>query len=400
MNATGPHLTKYGTFEIRYREGNKHRSKSFKTKTEARRFKDEVNQRLAAGKGIVREQDVPFLEDFAIEWMAGRTDLAESTQEKYAEFLATHVLPDLGHLRLTDLRPRRLAEWQKDRLAAEAGPAVLGKAQTLLGQILNEAVLPHEYLDVNPVSALKKPKHKKKEHRWLTAFEVEQIRMKFIDWEDLGSATLVSVLAYVGIRPEDVLALEWEDFRDGRLSVTKKNVNGKIESGSKTGEGYRRTVYVPPMVLADLREWGEGQKTGLIFPRAKDGQPWTKSNFDNWRARRQYRKKPNGKKELRKGRCFKLAAEESGLGWNLVPYSLRHTGATLYIASGWNHVKVAHQLGHSPEVSMRTYQHLYDSASHAAEHRDVDDYIREARGMAPRSTDKENQADAKSVEHG
>lgn len=385
MSASGPHPNKYGGFDIRYREGKKHRSKSFKTERQAERFRDEVDQMHGAGKQVVRAKDVPFLDDFAVEWLAGRTDLADSTQAKYAEFLDTHILPDLGHLRLIELRPKRLKEWQVDRLAGGAGPAVLGKAQSLLRQILDEAVLPYEYLDVNPVLALKKPKYEKREHRWLTAFEVEQIRMKFIDWEDLGSATLVSILAYVGIRPQDALALEWEDLTGERLVVIKKVVDGRIQRGSKTGDGYRRTVYVPPMVAADLREWGNGERTGLIFPRAKDGAPWTESDYNNWRSRKQYRKQPNGRKALRKGRCFKLAAEEAGLGWDLHPYSLRHTGATIYISSGWNHVQVAHQLGHSPEVSMRTYQHLYDGASHSAVHRDINDYIRESRGIAPLS---------------
>lgn len=389
MSASGPHPNRVGGFDVRYREGKKNRSKSFRgkhAKRDAERFKDEVNQRHAAGRDVVRTQDVPFLEDFTAEWLAGRTDLAESTQKKYAEFLDTHILPDLGHLRLTDLRPKRLAEWQRDRLAQGAGPAVLGKAQTLLGQILRKAVLPFEYLDVNPVLALDKPHYVKREHRWLTAFEVEQIRMKYLEWEDLGSATLVSVLAYVGIRPQDALALNWEDVRGDRLMVTKKVVDGEIKQGSKTGEGYRRSVYLPPMVAGDLEEWKE-TRNGLIFPRAQDDQCWTEYDYNNWRSRRQYRKQRNGKKKQYKGQCFKLAAEQVGLGWNLNPYSLRHTGATLYVSAGWTHVQVAQQLGHSPETSMRTYQHLYDIASHEKEHRDVNDYIREARGLAPQPTE-------------
>ncbi len=373
--------TRHNTFEVRYREGKKERSASFKTKGDAMAFQQKLDRSL---HGVVRRQDVPTLNDFAVEWFAERrSDLSESTFRTYCGYMDFNVLPYLGHLPLIDLRPRRLAEWQRERLAAGAGPAVLGKTQTLLSQILDSAVLPYEYLEVNPISALKKPAYAKKEHRWLTAAEVELIRGWYLERGDVGSATLVSVLAYVGIRPQDALALRWDDLTD-RLAVLRKNVNGEIVPGSKTGLGYRRYVYVPPIVRADLEAWKQvSQWTDLIFPRASDGQPWTKSDFDNWRSRRQTRRTPTGN-VLTKGRCFKTAAEEVRLGWSLKPYDLRHTGATLYAAAGWNYLEVGRQLGHSPEVSMRVYQHLFDQTE--GERRSVEDYIREARGMAPART--------------
>lgn len=381
-SVSGPHKTQYGTWEVRYREGEKHRSRTLKTRREAERFKAEVIGRVERGRGIMARRDVPTVREFAVRIVAGMR-LANSTRRLYARLLEDHVLPELGHLSLLDLRPARLAEWQTGRLAAGAGPAVLGKAQTLLGQILNKAVLPHEYLDVNPILALDKPAYEKRSHRWLTAFEVEQIRMKYLEWGDVGSAALVSVLGYTGIRPQDALALDWADVGE-RLSVTKRNSDGQALPGGKTGDGYRRSVYLPPMVAADLTEW-RGQTSSsspLIFPRRSDGRPWTKGDFDNWRARRQSRL-VRGERRVTKGRCFKLAAEDVGLGWSLRPYDLRHTAATLYIAAGWNHLQVARQLGHTPSQSMTTYQHLFDESAHSVERRAMNDYIREARGLAP-----------------
>ncbi|MGH2976694.1 MAG: hypothetical protein ACRDLL_17795, partial [Solirubrobacterales bacterium] len=78
--------------------------------------------------------------------------LEESTEEKYVDWLVTHVFPFLGHLRVheSELRPRRLGEWQQQRLDEGAGPAVLAKAQSLLKRILDRAVLPHELIEQNP----------------------------------------------------------------------------------------------------------------------------------------------------------------------------------------------------------------------------------------------------------
>lgn len=103
----------------------------------------------------------------------------------------------------------------------------------------------------------------------------------------------------------------------------------------------------------------------MIFPRASDRQPWHKTDWDNWRGRR-----------------FKKAAKDVGLGQDLKPYDLRHTAATLYAAAGWDHLEIAHQLGHSAKESVGTYQHLIQAAV-GKPRRSVDDWIREARGLAP-----------------
>lgn len=366
------HPTKYGTYEVKWRENGRFKSQSRKTRAEALSLKVEVENRAAGGRSFVRSKDAPTLEDFAAAWLVGRKDLEASTRAKYQEWLEVHILPTLGHLSVADLRPRQLQEWQDERLADGAGPAVLGKAQSLLSQILKRAVLPYEYLDVNPVLALDRPSYKKREHRWLTANEVEALRSWFLDADDPGSATLISVLAYVAIRPQDALALDRSDLGE-RLSVVRKNSEGVIKPGSKTGEGYNRTVYLPGPVAADLAEWLALSEGHLIFGRKSDGEAWTKNDYDNWRSRI--------RRDGSRGRSFKAAAEAVGLGATLKPYDLRHTGASLYAAAGWNHVEIAHQLGHSPEQSMRTYQHLLDS--NPSERRSIEDYINEARGIAP-----------------
>lgn len=373
------HPTKFGTWEVKYRVNGKQRSKSFKSETLARRFDDEVAQAKDEGRPAPEpRRKVPTLATFAEDWLTGRVRLEDSTLQKYGELLERHVLPELGALTLSELRPRRLYEWQQRRLDAGAGPAVIGKAQGLLRQILDAAVLPHEYLEVNPVLALKRPEYKRREHRWLAAVDVERLRGWYLERDDLRSATLISVLGFVGIRPQDALALEWKHLDGDRLTVIQKVSDGVIVPGSKTGEHWRRRVYVPAPVLDDLADWrAAGSGRGLIFARA-DGQPWRKHDWDNWRSKYT---RPGGKRHSTGPRplakCFKLAAEDVGLGATLKPYDLRHTAATLYAAAGWTAVEIGNQLGHSVEVSQRTYQHLLDAKP--GERRSIEEYIAEAR---------------------
>lgn len=391
MKVSGPYLTKGGKWELRWREGSKHKSATRSTEQEANDLKAQVERLGVEGKPVVRRKDVPTLEEFAKQWMARRTDLAASTLSLYAELLTVHVLDPLGHLPLVDLRPRTLAEWQERRLDEGAGPATLGKAQRLLGQILDRAVLPYEYLDQNPVLALQKPSYQKKAARWLTAEEVEALRMWYLERDDVGSAALISAAAYIGRRPQDLLAAErsklgagapnWTRHKAegaGHLLLDAKNVNGQIVRGSKTEAERKEYVYVPEPVLVDLREWCSVSHGYLLWGRAKDHEPWTKTDYLNWVSRAH--KGPHNKRP----KCFKAAAEDVGLGGSLTPYHLRHTAATLYAAAGWNQIEVAQQLGHSPQVSASVYQHLLGSHPEGnAGPLSIEGYIRQARGMAP-----------------
>ncbi len=365
------HRTSQGTYRVKYREAGQQKSATFPTRADAERFDAEIKQRRLEGKPINRQQDAPMLAEFVVDWLAGRADLSEKTLKSYSQAIDTHVLPYLGNLKVhrSELRPAVLAEWQRDRLAAGAGPPIIKRARGVLSQVLDAAVLPHELLDSNPIVPVKPPKVPPTEPRFITAIDVERTRRHLIEQGDIGSATLVSVLAYVGIRPQDGLALNWNHIGT-KLQVIQKNVDGVILPGAKTGMGYRRQVNLPDPIRADLEGWrvaSGGSTQGLIFPRSTDRLAWKETDYRNWR-----------------NRAFNKAAEAAGLG-DLNPYDLRHTCASLLAAAGWNHLEIAAQLGHSPETSVKVYQHLIQVE--LGERRSIDEWITEARAEAARETD-------------
>lgn len=403
--ASGPYETPTGGFEIRWREGTKNRSKTFKPASARKRdieaareraidWRKEVDRRQETGAPVYTRRDIPTVDEMCeIHLAAKHGKISERTERGYAELIATHISPSIGHLSLIDCRPGRMEEWQAQRLKEGAGPAVLGKAQGFLSSVFQRAVR-REYIEANPLLGMERPGYKKRPHRWLSARQVEQIRGYFLDKKDVGSATLVSVLGYVGIRPQDALALEVAHIGE-RLQVVQKVVDGEVVPGSKTGESYMRSVPIPEAVRADLGNWMSLARIseGLVFPRS-DGKPWTRSDWDNWRQRQKFARLTDEEREAGKKRgvrvkCFRGAAEQIGLEGPVRPYDLRHTAATLMIAAGWTVAEVAYQLGHSISESMRTYQHLLDEAQ-GAERRDLDDLIAEARGLTVRPVFVEN----------
>jgi integrase len=74
------------------------------------------------------------------------------------------------------------------------------------------------------------------------------------------------------------------------------------------------------------------------------------------------------------GKEFRSAVKAAGLTHTgrLTLHSLRHTYASLLIASGLDVVFVSRQLGHAnPTITLTTYAHLFQQADHAAKAREA-----------------------------
>jgi integrase len=351
------HPSRTGKWEVRWRQGKTNRSRTFDRKGDAVRFDAEVRRQSQLGQIVPPRTGGETLGDFADRWFRDRRDLAPKTRKTYANVLDVHVDPYLGHLQLTDLRPQLLVEWQRKRLESGAGKESMAKAAKLLAQILDRAIA-LELMASNPARVLQRSRVVRLEPTPADPGQIERIRQWFLLRDRLGDATLVSVLAYVGLRPMEALALQWSDVLNDRLAVTKALRDGQTAI-TKTGRG--RYPDLPAPVAKDLREWrmALGRPSGLIWPR-QDGLAWRQADWNNWRRR-----------------WFDKAKQAAGLEC-FTAYQLRHTAASLFIASGLSVTEVANQLGHSPEVSTRTYQHLMEVAR-GKPMRPLDEWIASAR---------------------
>ena len=90
-------------------------------------------------------------------------------------------------------------------------------------------------------------------------------------------AVLVWVLAYAGLRPGEALAMRWADVRERTLLINAPKTNST------------RTVRLLGPLAQDLAERrmrsGRPGDKSLVFPR-RDGDPWTDTDWRNWRKRR------------------------------------------------------------------------------------------------------------------
>lgn len=359
-----------GSYEVRWREGNKQRSRRFDKLEDARTWRDETRRRKQMG-GMAHLLPVNLtLTEFTRRWLEAKVpELSPNTVRGYHFLLNRHVLPFLGSFQLSELRPGLIAQWQDERLADGCGRRSIAQAQALLSTICRAAVA-RELMQANPCDPIAAPKRQKKSVIPLNPFEVEMIRDHMLSRDHLPAATLVSVMAYAGLRPSEAFALTWEDFANDHLRVTKKVVEGEIVPYTKTQ--VPRSVRVRGPLQGDLAELAiyleDPSDKELIFPRS-DGSPMTRTDIGNFRRR-----------------VFgpaRIAADRR----DATPYHLRHSFASMLIAEGeWSLPEIAGECGHDLQTLLKNYAHIVQGArcnkSFAEQVRDARQQITKSQAVA------------------
>ena len=221
---------------------------------------------------------------------------------------------------------------------------------TLLGAILQRAA-EAKRIPYNPQRVVRKGRLPlASEVRPLAPVTVEAMRRV----ADLREATIVSVLAYAGLRPGELRALRWRDVRERTLLV----------NAHKTAR--RRTVRLLAPLAADLAEWriacGCPDDAAIVF-LGENGGMWSANGFEKWRQRRF-------------GTLLAAAGIERGR-----PYELRHSFASLLLHEGRDVIYVARQLGHGAELTLRTYGHVIEELEDSPQ-LPAEEAIRQARHVA------------------
>src|SRR4051812_29609443 len=219
-----------GTYQVRWREAGRespaHSVMVYATAdADARRKADtidaEIRNRKATGERVIsiapdRPEPLTLAEFLPIWHDAYGKDLARRTQETYAIVWDKWIAPRLGAQLLGDLTPRDLVRFRVEIEAAGAGAQTVTKVFTVLGSVFSEAVR-QGHIAASPARLVSKPKQRRQRAVRPPAPErVEIIRAGLAS--DVERA-LVTLLAYVGLRPQEALAAVWSDVTNGKLVV-------------------------------------------------------------------------------------------------------------------------------------------------------------------------------------
>lgn len=316
------------------------------------------------------------VEEFMTKWLESvRTKVEPNTYRGYEQRSRTHIVPDLGHVKLTDLSPLMIERAQS--LWLRHGNRRTGKGldpQTVLHihRVLHAAMeraVKWRLVPVNPVDGVEAPHVPDKEQEFLTAEESERLVAALVG-EEYELPILVGL--YCGLRPTEYLALRWRDvdLDEGELRVTQ-NVhsirNDEVtEHAGRRVWGFRfgpakthrskRPVSIPPDLVELLKEHEEQHAAA----QRQAGPAWVDLGLVFTDARGY----PH--KDHRVRRVFYKALEAAKVR-RVVLYALRHTMATLVLHDTKDLKLVATRLGHRDEtLVLRRYGHLLPGVDRAA----------------------------------
>ena len=145
---------------------------------------------------------------------------------------------------MRDITPRVVVDFRAALLTDGIGVPAVRKTMAMLQGVFSREV-EWEEATTNPFAVVRKPRAgRQRVIVPLTPALVEAIRARLLAERDVLSATLVSVLAYAGLRPEEALALQPSHIRARTLLVQQANANGtikEIKNGQLSEQSTRST---------------------------------------------------------------------------------------------------------------------------------------------------------------
>lgn len=328
-------------YKVRWREGGRNRARHFDKLQDARDFDAIVRRERQTGQPVLAAAQT--LDEYAEGWLKSkRREITPRTAEMYAIQLELRISPMLGGYKLGEITTGHVRDLIARMERDGAKPPTIIKACNVLQSMLRRAV-EDGLLDRNVAQQVRKPSATRTRQPDVVAPKVVEAIRAQLEPKD---ATLVSVLAYAGLRPEsEAITLTWAQVGERSLNI----------HASKTGKARQVRLLAP--LAADLGAWSS--RGTRVFPHGRGG--WSRDDWRNW-VRRVYRP----------------AAVKAGLPQTTRPRDLRGSFASLLIWSGMNVVEVAQQLGHSPSMCLDTYASVFAEFD-PAQRRSAEDVIAEAR---------------------
>jgi integrase len=305
----------------------------FRTQAEALAWQRQSHGKVTA-PGTVGEWLDRWLELHKGEWKP-------KTYRPYSFRVRRWLKPKLGNVKLRDLTGYMVKELLAEMHADGAKDAERHKAGAVLRAALNAAVA-LGVLHANPMTAAGKVRLPSPKHPEKKAFSREQVAALVRAADALGRGHVVRLWLDTGLRPGELLALDWEDFdlQTGRVKVWKNLDSETHTVGTPKTPQSRRTLKLSAPTVASLQV-AAGSGVFVKAPRSK-GDRWWESRFrDNW--------------------WLPLLAAAGLGGRGFTPHCVRHTMATHLLRSGVPVTVVSRRLGHaSVAMTLNVYSHVLE----------------------------------------
>lgn len=310
---------------------------------------DEIN------KGKFVEPSKETLKTYMNKWFENKkTQIRPSTARTYDWLIHKHIIPNIGHLELAEIKPQHLQEFYTKLQKAENPIANenINKIHSIIQDALNVA---EEWgmIYKNVAKVVKPPSFTRNNMKIWNEKEV----IKFLEVAKKDRYFMAFFLAIsTGMRRGEILGLRWGDIEKEQVFINQTLSNrGDCFQEPKSQAG-RRLIALPDETSQALKQHKKevAQDKLLAGPLYKDhdlvistsiGTPLNPSNL------------------LRTFRKLIKQADVPSIRF----HDLRHTHATLMLKQGVHPKIVSERLGHANiRITLDTYSHVLPGLQESA----------------------------------
>ena len=305
------------------------------------------------GKTTVSEFLERWLEDY-------KSNLSPRGFERYESIIRKHLIPALGSIPLTQLKPEQIQKYYTTSLNTGLSAGTVTYHHAVLHVALKTAVK-LGLINRNSADAVDPPKIRRTE---MQTWDEDEIYRFLAAAKNTPYYALFYTALFTGMRRSELLALRWNDVDFIQSQVFVSRGLHQLKDGSyifteTKSATSRRTIALPPSATLRLKDHQEKKKLELkMLGTSLEGDDLIFSNLDG--------------KPLRPNtitRAWATVAAHCGLK-AIRLHDARHSHASLMLKQGIHPKIVQERLGHSSiQITLDTYSHVAPGLQQAAAER-------------------------------
>ena len=324
-----------------------------------------------AARGVLVDASKETLSEFMDRWDPdwASHNVSLKTAERYRQLITNQIKPHFGAMLVQKIKPVHLNSLYATLLQSggiDGGPLsrAYGRTRAQIAAPGPRARGAWGVIAANPAALVHPPRVAQTEIEIIREDEIK-IVLNALRSRNLPLYTIATTALATGMRRGELLALRWKDvdLDGGKLRVEQsieQTRTGLRFKSPKTKHG-RRTITIPPAVVADLRaHWKASQEQRLALGLGRSAP--NDLVFTMWDGSP---RKPNALTN-------DWLRASAVIGRRISLHALRHTHASSLIAAGIDILTISRRLGHAnPKITLSVYGHLYgntdDKAAQAVE---------------------------------
>ena len=262
IRLVGPPLRGAGSFEIKFDVGfdpatGKRKTRYVSFKGNKRDAELELARLVSEHKaGLSIDPSKVTVAEFLERWDRDHAALncTPKTLERYRQIIKNQIKPNLGAVVIQKLRPAQLAELYSKLQTGGLAPCTVGHCHRLLHRALGHAAT-WGIIQANVAASVKPPRVDQAEE--IPILEEDQIERVLRHLEGRTMRPIVAVALASGARRGELLALRLKDFKADagtlRIERSLEQTKGRLRFKSPKTKHGRRTITLPPAIVAELR---------------------------------------------------------------------------------------------------------------------------------------------------